>query len=184
MVEFNKLFIIPCNKGIYIDCSILNMPYFKDVYIDKIIIDNQDTFKNGGVSKNSIYSYTIDGNHKEVQISIKDTELLVPTIKGNMFFVYIITKGTCTPDTPCGLDNDTTIGVVVDTYFIYRVGLKYIKEAYNKCDIPRAFIDYILRYKAFQACLDAKEYPLAITYWKKFISSINNKLRNECGCVR
>ena len=51
MVEFNKLFIIPYNKGIYIDCSVLDMPYFKNVYIDKIVVDTQDTFSKDGESK-------------------------------------------------------------------------------------------------------------------------------------
>ena len=74
MVEFNKLFVIPCNKGIYIDCSVLDMPYFNNVYIDKIVVDTQDTFSKDGVSKYPVYSYTISGNQKRVQMTIKATD--------------------------------------------------------------------------------------------------------------
>lgn len=182
MVEFNKLFVIPYNKGIYVDCSVLDMPYFENIYVDKIVIDTQDTFNKDGVSKYPVYSYTIPGNQKRVQITIKDTDLLVPTMEGNMFFVYVIVKGVPSYNTPCGLDSPITLGVGVDTYPIYRKALKYISETYRKCDIPRAFIDFILRYKAFQICLKTRDYPLAITYWKKFTNSISVKLDNKCGC--
>lgn len=182
MVEFNKLFIIPYNKGIYIDCSVLDMPYFNDVYIDRIVIDTQDTFNKDGVSKCPVYSYTVSGNQKKVQLTIKDMDLLVPTMEGNMFFVYVITKGVPSCDVPCSLDSSITLGVGVDAYPVYRKALKYISETYCECDIPRAFIDFILRYKAFQICLKTRDFPLAITYWKKFTSSINIKHKNRCGC--
>ena len=182
MVEFNKLFVIPYNKGIYIDCSVLGMPYFNNVYIDKIVVDTQDTFSKDGVSKYPVYSYTISGNQKRVQMTIKATDLLVPTMEGNMFFVYVITKGVPSCDVPCGLDSPITLGVGVDAYPIYRKALKYLSETYHKCDIPRAFIDFILRYRAFQICLKTRDFPLAITYWKKFTNSISTKPSNGCGC--
>lgn len=182
MVEFNKLIIIPYNKGIYIDCSVLDMSYFKNVYIDKIVIDTQDTFNKDGISKYPVYTYTVPGNQKQVQLHIKNTELLVPTMEGNMFFVYVITKGIPSSDVPCGLDSPVTLGVGVDSYRVYRKALNYLSDTYNKCDIPKAFIDFILRYKAFQICLKTRDYPLAITYWKKFINFLSVKPSNRCGC--
>ena len=115
-------------------------------------------------------------------MTIKDVDLLVPTMEGNMFFVYVITKGVPSCDVPCGLDSSTILGVGVDAYPIYRKALKYLSETYHKCDIPKAFIDFILRYKAFQICLKTRDYSLAITYWKKFINSISIKPSNGCGC--
>lgn len=182
MVEFNKLIVIPYNKGLYIDCSILDMPYFDNVYIDKIIVDTQDTFNKDGASKFPVYSCTLSGNQKKVQMVIKNTDLLVPTMDGNMFFVYVITKGIPSCDTPCGLDSPSTLGVAVDTYNVYRQALNYLNKVYDRCDIPKAFIDFILRYKAFQICLKTRDYPLAITYWKKFVKSNNSKPINNCGC--
>lgn len=40
MIEINNLEILPCNKGIYINCKIPNLEYYKDIYLDKIIIDS------------------------------------------------------------------------------------------------------------------------------------------------
>lgn len=182
MVKFNKLFIIPYNKGIYIDCSVLDMPYFENVYIDKIIIDTQDTFNKDGISKYPIYSYVVSGNQKQVKMTIKDSDLLVKSMEGKMFFVYILTKGIPSSNTPCGLDTPVVLGVGVDSYPIYKKALNYIKESYNNCDIPRNFINFVLRYKAFQMCLKTRDYPLAITYWKKFNKALNNKVSSNCGC--
>lgn len=182
MIEFKKLLTIPYNKGIYIDCTILDMPYFKDVYLDKIVIDTQDTFNSGGPSDTPIYSITIEGEKKGTQITIKDTDLLVSNMEGTMFFVYVYTKGTPSSDIPCGLDNNPTLGVTVDAYPIYKKALNFLNGLYNNCDISKNFIDFILRYKAFQICLKTRDYPLAITYWNKFIKSISTKSSNGCGC--
>ena len=38
MVEFNKILIVPNNVGIYINCNVPSLSYFKDVYIDNTAI--------------------------------------------------------------------------------------------------------------------------------------------------
>lgn len=182
MVKFNDLMVIPYNKGIYIDVSILDMPYFKNVYLDYIYIDTQDTYNNNGISKTPVYKLQVEGNQKSIKLTIKDTDLLVSSMEGTMFFVYIKIKGLPTIDVPCGLDEPVTLGVCVDTYSIYRKGLDYIKEAYNSCEIPRHFVDFILRYKAFQMCLKTRDYPLAITYWNKFNKQGNKVINSKCSC--
>lgn len=182
MVEFKKLFIIPYNGGIYIDCAVLDMPYFENVYLDRIVIDTQDTFNKDGISRTPVYSTKIEGDKKSIQMTINKSDLLVKSMEGNMFFVYVIIKGLPSSDTPCGLDSPVTLGVGVDAYPVYRKALKYLSETYNSCQVPRALIDFILRYKAFQICLKTRDYPLAITYWKKFTNSISVKPSNGCGC--
>lgn len=184
MVEFNKLLILPYNKGIFLDVSIPSLPYFKQMYIDRIVIDTQDTFNKDGISRNPVYTYQVEGNRKSLELTINDTDLLVPTMEGNMFFIYVITKGFPAPDTPCGMDEPVTLGVGVDSYRIYRKGIEYIQETYNSCNVPRHFIDFILRYKAFEMCLKTRDYPLAITYWKKFLRQLCSKSpsTNTCGC--
>lgn len=180
MIEFNRLLITPYNKAIYIDASVLDMPYFENVYIDKIVIDTQDTFSTKGVSSTPVYTYQVEGNVKNIKLTVSDYNILVPQMEGTMFFVYIITKGTPSSDVPCGFDNPSTLGVAVDTYHIYKKGLKFIQEVYDSCDIPKYFIDFILQYKAFQMCLKTRDFPMAITYWKKFWGTA--KQPNKCTC--
>ena len=182
MVEFNQLLVIPYDKGLYIDCSVLDMPFFENVYIDKIVIDSQDTFNKDGISKHPIYSYKTAGNVKRVKLTVKDTDLLVTKLENTIFFVYVIIKGIPSPDTPCGLDIPVTLGVGVDAYSVYRKALDYLYATYNECDIPKRFIDFILKYKAFQICLKTRDYPLAITYWKSFLKSMKSNSSNKCGC--
>lgn len=182
MVEFNKLLVIPYNKGIYLDVQVMNLPYFTDVYLDSITIDTQDTFKSNGISNTPVYTHKIDGNQKGLQITITDTDLLVSNMEGTMFFVYVKVKGTPTMDTPCGLDEPTVLAVCVDSYKIYRRGIEYIQETYNNCSVPRNFTDFILRYKAFEMCLKTRDFPLAITYWKKFWKTLSLPQSSKCAC--
>lgn len=165
MIEFKSLLIPPHNRGIYINCEVLDMSYFKDVYIDKIEIDTQKTFDTSGVSKKTIYKKIIEGNQKKLEIFIDETELL-DTITGNMFFVYITTKGTPASDTPCGLDEKVTLGVCADLYNIYREGIIYLRDIYYGELIPKAFIDFILKNKAFEMALKTRDFLLAIEYWE------------------
>lgn len=181
MVEFNKLLVVPYNKGIYIDVQVMDLPYFDNVYLDSVYIDNQDTFCTSGISKTPIYKHTIEGNQKSLKITVSDLDLLVSSMEGNMFFVYITTKGTPSADTPCGLDEPIILAVCVDSYSIYRKGINYIRETYEECNVPRHFIDFILRYKAFEMCLKTRDFPLAITYWKKFWGT-TIKLDSKCSC--
>lgn len=181
MIQFNKLFLLPFNKGIYIDCSVLDLEYFNNIFIDEIIIDTHETFSKGGPSKFPVYKYKVDGDQKNVTLTILDTDILC-CLENTMFFIYVKTKGIPASDTPCGMDNEISVGAAVDAYNIYKKALNYIQEAYNECNIPKYFIDFILRWKAFQICLKTRDYPLAITYWNKFINSINITKTPNCGC--
>lgn len=181
MIQFNKLFTLPFNKGIYIDCSVLDLRYFKNVFIDEVIIDTQDTFLKSGPSATPVYKYKTTDNIKDLILTVSDIDLLC-NLENTMFFVYVKTKGSPSIDVPCGMDNTISLGVTVDSYNIYKKALKYIKEAYNECTIPKYFIDFILRWKAFQICLKTRDYPLAITYWNKFIGSISTTKTSNCGC--
>lgn len=44
MVDINELYITPDNKKIILDISVKKKKYYKDVYLDEIKIDTQDTF--------------------------------------------------------------------------------------------------------------------------------------------
>ena len=85
--------------------------YYDNVYIDKIIIDSQDTLNTSGPSANPIYSVTVEGNQKKFSISLSSTALGGVDINNTMFFVYAVAKGVPAPETPCGYDESTTVGV-------------------------------------------------------------------------
>lgn len=185
MVQFNELKIVQNNKCFIIDVSIKPLTIYSDVYIDSIVIDTQDTYVENGPSNNPIYKYTVDkdtnskeAKHTRLILSDKDIDL-----SNNLLFVYVIATGTPAPSTPCGMDNSISIMPIFNTNIIYQQSMKYIRSIESNCDIPKQFIDYILRIKALELALNTGNYLLAIKYWNKFFKNIfTQESINTCNC--
>lgn len=107
---------------------------------------------------------------KQVKLCIKQSELGV-SLNNTMLFVYVIARGYPSPDTPCGYDNSKVMGVVVNLYPYYQSMMNGIKEINDTCNIPKYFINNILRFKAIEFSIKTCNYIQAIKYWKKFFSS-------------
>lgn len=182
MIQFNELNISPdCNKLI-IDISVKSLDYYQNVYIDAIIIDTQDTFITGGPSKEPIYTKTIEGNTKSLRLELS-TDVLLPSLKDNMFFIWVRTKGTPAINTPCGEDNTLTLGVAIALYPLYQYSFNFIKELEKECSIPKGFINYILQLKALQVAIKTGHYIQAIKYWEKFFKNLKiNTTTDLCNC--
>lgn len=206
MIQFNELRITHDGKKLVIDASVKDLNYYNDVYIDAIIIDSQNTYVSNGPSSKPLFYYEIsnpnvtvtypeyngyvpsrqgnseDINEKRVRLEL-DSKILGDSISTNLFFVYVIAKGTPSPDTPCGMDNQTTLGVVADLYPYYRSVMNGIKEISNECEIPRTFIDNLLRFKALELSLKTGNYIQAIKYWNKFFVGIkSSNINTYCKC--
>jgi hypothetical protein len=93
MVQFNSLKITP-DRSLIVDVNIEDIPYYKDVYLDSIVIDNQKTYLSSGPSNTPIYKKTIKG---ERHVNIGDI------IELNPESVYIVAsidnKNTIVPST-------------------------------------------------------------------------------------
>lgn len=116
-----------------------------------------------------------------IEINKNDSTL---TFKDNLLFVYVKTNGTPALDTPCGMDEETTLGVTLYHYPIYNAMMNSIKELEKNCEVPKNFINSILRFKAFELAIDTEHYNQAIIYYNKFIKNINlnTVLSNKCNC--
>ena len=57
MIIFNNISISQDDKYLIIDAEIEDNVYYKDMYIDSVVIDNQDTYIQNGPSNNPIYVY-------------------------------------------------------------------------------------------------------------------------------
>lgn len=195
MIHFNQLSISSDGKHLTIDVSVLGEAYYKDVYIDSIIIDNQDTYVGNGPSSTPVYSYSVPDtlskltkrpkSHKQIRLDLTPADITSGTLSG-MFFVYVRTKGTPAADTPCGMDNISTMGTVVSMYPFYQKAMNYIEELASSCEVPKNFIDYILRIKGLELAVRTGNYTKAIKYYKKFFKGqegiINNSGGYGCGC--
>ena len=196
MIRFNELKIE--NNYIIIDVQIEEEKYFKDMYIDSIVIDTQDTFIANGPSSKAIYTKTFntdtDINKEEivytqgtdkynrVRIYIDGKNLNVDIHK-TMFFVYVIAGGTPLADTPCRWDENKALHTLVDTQVLYNNMIQYVKELNKDCSTPNNFINAILQFNAIDLALKTNQYPLAIDLWKRFYSDIeSNVVLPNCGC--
>ena len=196
MIRFNELKIE--DNYIIIDVQIEEEKYFKDMYIDSIVIDTQDTFIANGPSSKAIYTKTFntdtDVNKEEivytqgtdkynrVRIYI-DSKNLNVDIHKTMFFVYVIAGGIPAADTPCRWDENKALHTLVDTQVLYNNMIQYVKELSKDCSTPDNFINAILQFNAVDLALKTNQYPLAIDLWKRFYSDIeSNVVLPNCGC--
>lgn len=184
MVQFNELRVSKDGEILIIDASIRDLPYYKDVYIKNIIVDTQDTYISSGPSKNAIYTkeWPENQNNKKVRVELP----IETSFKDNLFFVYIKTKGIPTADTPCGLDNNIILGITFWEMPLYDVFMNNIKSLEETCEVPKNFIDVLLKFKAFEVAVNTEHYNQAIKYYNKFIKSINSNsttINNKlCNC--
>lgn len=179
MVHFNELRITSDFKHLIIDVSVLSDSYYDNVYIDSVAIDNQDTYVGNGASSTPVYSYSAPENHKHIRLTLDYTDL---KSLDNLFFVYVRTKGAPAADTPCGMDNITTLGTVCNMYPFYRQAMSYISEMADNCSIPQSFTDYILKLKALELSVKTGNYTDAIKYYNKFFKGSPYIKIGGCGC--
>lgn len=196
MIRFNELKIE--DNYIIIDVQIEEEKYFKDMYIDSIVIDTQDTFIVNGPSSKAIYTKNFNigvdtkkedivytqgtDKHNRVRIYI-DSKNLNIDIHKTMFFVYVIAGGTPAADTPCRWDENKALHTLVDTQVLYNNMIQYVKELNKDCSTPDNFINSILQFNAIDLALKTNQYPLAIDLWKRFYSDIeSNVVLPNCGC--
>ena len=133
------------------------------------------------------YCFTTKQGVRSVRLILSSKDLLNKDMQPldlgkNMFFVYAIATGTPDPSTPCGLDNSQILGTAVNLYPFYQASMKYLSELENECQIPKNFIDMILKFKGLQLSVKMKNYTQAIKYWNKFFSKINYQPSYTCKC--
>ena len=196
MIRFNELKIE--DNYIIIDVQIEEEKYFKDMYIDSIVIDTQDTFIANGPSSKAIYTKNFNtrvdvkkenivytqgkDKYNRVRMYIDGKDLNVDIHK-TMFFVYVIAGGTPAADTPCRWDENKALHTLVDTQVLYNNMIQYVKELSKDCSTPNNFINAILQFNAIDLALKTNQYPLAIDLWKRFYSNIeSNIVLPNCGC--
>lgn len=196
MIRFNELKIE--DNYIIIDVQIEEEKYFKDMYIDSIVIDTQDTFITNGPSSKAIYTKTFNTDidvkkeeiiytqgtdkHNRVRMYIDSKDLSIDIHK-TMFFVYVIAGGTPAADTPCRWDENKALHTLVDTQVLYNNMIQYVKELNKDCSTPDNFINAILQFNAIDLALKTNQYPLAIDLWKRFYNDIeSNVVLSNCGC--
>lgn len=264
MIKFTDLRVTKDGKQLIIGAKVKEDSYYDNVYIDKVVIDTEETFNPTGPSDNGIeiqvsreidvstlppatyvgiyyegefydedgetgnpnlnspvqyheitsfnekdvsrwYTYKDkntneyyiwDGSRfiklgyfREIYLTLDKNDLVnnkgeFTTVDNHLFYVYVIAGGVPESDCPCGMDNQTTLGVTMYTGHYYDDFMNYIKELGDDCNIPQGLIDYILRYKVLVNSIDTGHYTEANKFYNKWFKegySIPMSKYN-CGC--
>lgn len=213
MILINECRIDDEGKCLVIEASVDSLDYYNKVYIDSLVIDTDSTFSANGPSSKPVYQKKFDPIYppvitEEGCVQLEDTEncecrnvfteatyprnirIIIPekelngaSLNNNIFFVYIVAAGYPKPNCPCGMDNMFTMAVAVNMRPIYNMAMGYIKELGSDCNIPKGFIDTILRIKAFELSLKTGHYTMAFEQWNRLFK--NKRIipsKKSCGC--
>lgn len=167
MIQYNQL----SAEGIlHIDIQVEDKPYFENIYITGVRVDTADTY-------DTEYPYELRTQEPAKQLIVN----IRTKLKGELLFITPQISGYPSEDTPCGQDECNKAYIYCDTDVKER-GLAYLKELNENCQIPKGFIDFILKSAALDISLQTCNYKDAAKYWKYLKGQkIKSKSKN-CGC--
>lgn len=184
MVVFQDLRITPDGKDLCIDAIVSPYVYYEGEYISSIIIDSEETYTASGPSSNPVYSKNFSDQSKQQSLILSASDFGWEDFSNHILYVYAYVDGIPDSNTPCGWDNLYTLGVVLWWQPIYQIGINLMKKVTdNCCEISREFIDYTLRFKAFELALRNAQYPLANSRFKEWFTHTSMPTYNTlCRC--
>lgn len=202
MIIFDQLRISDDGKRMYINAHVNKADYFNDIYIDSIVIQTADKVSEtdpGLPTSDYVYIKKAEENAKELNLVLEASDLsrswesdpkAIAFGRGDMsktlFFVYIKCKGTPGACTPCRLDEETTLGVVFDENVLHQRVMDYTKELVADCNVPTAFIDFILLWNAFKSAIETEHYIPAIKFFNMMFEEVGKSCQSRtiktCGC--
>lgn len=191
-VIFDQLRISDDGKRMYINAHVNTADYFKDVYLDRLVIVTAGSVSETdpqAPSSDYIYNKVFEGEQKETALVLKSEDFNEhfsgASLSGSLFFVYIVTKGAPDACVPCRLDEQTTLGVTFDESLLYQMVMQHTKHLADTCDIDKGFIDLILLWNGFKAAVETEHYIPAIDFWNKMFNvryKGNIRKSKPCGC--
>lgn len=84
MIQFNQLSITPDGRHMIIDVSVKEKDFYKDVYLDEIVIDSHDTYTKGGHSskpylrRKFMWCDSLDKYKKCCALKINNAHVILP----------------------------------------------------------------------------------------------------------
>ena len=205
MIHFETLNVGDDGLTLNLKVSLDTNSIYTDIVISGIRIYPETNFVSTDSPGTAIYEKLYDAStaSNTVEMAILPTDLTDPLIvdfKSNLFFVLIecklrtvdgegniVLKSLEFSDLKCpDKGYPSGVGVTCWKYPVYQASMNFVREVENNCcDIPKSFLDFILRINAFRFAVRTKNYVLAIKYWKKFL--LSSSLRKDttkrgCGC--
>lgn len=178
MVKFNELAITNDGEFLVLDVSIANHTNYENVYIDSVVIDNQDTYSRFGPSAEPVFikQFNVDKNSKVFRIRLNKDGLRDTPLQTTLFFVYVTVKGSTKEEPVKYVTNTYVVQPVADLQPVYNETMNIISGDDNHCQDDSKLVDLILKINSLDIALKTGNYPLAIKYWNKFFKNKRLKL--------
>lgn len=180
MIVFQDLRITPDGKSLCIDAIIAPYDYQEGDYITSIIIDTEETFNPAGPSSTPVFKQEFTEQNKQQSLILDANAFGWNDFSNHILYVYVSMDNSLVSDDK---DSGYNLGITLWWYPIYNIGINYMQKVVdNCCGMPKEFIDYILRFNAFNLALRTANYPLANQRFKQWFVNIKSKYITPCSC--
>jgi len=203
MIVIDQLRISDNGRLMCLDAHINKASYFDNCHFDSLIIQTVsqlgDNISGNGVEPltpidDTQYIYkkefitSEDPTPREIHLVVPVTAFVFPakeTPAKALYFVYI--KGAFKPSetsncTPCRLDEEWTLAVTFDPYFLYNRIMGYTRELSDTCEVSQGFIDLILNIEAFKAAVETEHFIKAIEIYNRLVDTAIVAMGKGCAC--
>lgn len=184
---------------------------YKDVYITDVIVTDAQTIKEvisdpetivndekyhlfkktyPASEKVKAIDFVLDNNNfiRRNTTDVQKMDFCKKEMLTTLFFVFIRTTeaGAAGYCLPCYMQKPITTGVTFDENILFQNVMNYTRELADDCNIPKGFIDFILRWNAFKAAIETEHYKPAIDYYNMLFGEGSNYVSSArtkgCGC--
>lgn len=168
MIKYNTVKID--GNNLILDFEVEDKTYYSGVSIQGFRVDIPITY-------NTDTPYY---KENEEDVTHLTKEIPIPDAKKELLIITPLVHMELPEDMPCGADVvDKT--AVYDKNILLSKGLGYLKILGDTCNIPREFIDFILKEKALDMAIVTCNYADAIKYWK-YLNMSKTITTKGCGC--
>ena len=204
MVIFNELRISEDRKCLIVDCEVENVDVYENMYIKSIYLDYYMNASAASMPSDKAYLlYENTNDDKTVRAKrIKMSSSMLPltdfgttTLEDGLFYVIVTCDGdlpASVSSMPCGYDETTNIGAIVDWKSFYTRGMQFVSALYNGCsggkfcESPVGFEDFIVVWNAMKLAISTCNWDLVTTLWHRFLRTPavagSGYVTGGCGC--
>lgn len=188
MIEVKECRISPIGDGIDLWVKVINGPAYKNIYISKIAIVDQNHYVSSYPEDNIILEWKRDdpdglniiSNPKEFKMCIRDEKL---DLKKNFYFVYVQTTGEVL-DNYCDCGNKLEILAAINMFPIYQTKINLLHDYVEKRGANgQALIDLSLKEELFVQSIKLREYGESIDMWNNLINYDIERGNYKCSIV-
>lgn len=202
MVTFSELGLTEDGKRLVVECSVKNLSIYSGMYIRRILVEYYaNALPSGAPSDKVIQIYDNFWSDKSVRevravLEASNKECVekfgISDFSGGLFYVIVECDGelgAAAVSLPCGYDDTTDIGVVLDWCLLHRIGMRHIaamnRDCRDSCSDITGFEDFVILWHSLRIAAEAADYRMLEKIWGRFLRIAGTpgaSVTSGCGC--